>query len=340
MNSYKKWNLKLIKKQLQKVKKINEYDVCMIESMLTETVDTFYIPGNLKKKINVDKYDLNNNIPFIKDLNTFYKKNGKELDSNNQLSPLRSMDYEEVLSFVNDFYKEFDKEWYKIFTPVFEQRKNNIKFSESRSVSMYLQSLDYSYLNICDSQTIDMYYGIVHEYAHTIADRIRYRLSYVDDYPFVELPSLFLELVTNNFITNNYNLDNDVKIYNLSNYKLMLSHASDVINLYSYYSTNPNFNKKEDFIKDACSLLGGDKVYWNHLFTSNLGLERLMYSYPYLIAIELYYIYLNDPEYAKYVLEEIILMDPVDDYQSFLDKYGIHANEHSSEFLLDIKKNY
>lgn len=341
MNDYTSWNLKNFKKQITQSKGIDSFDSSVLSDMLHNEISPFNFNDSFKNVMLLDIKTMYEYQYFMPEIENFAAMRNHHRIDNPLILDSFDFSYKELFEFTREFFKTKDPNWYKIFNLVFNERKNNLQFSDDeydRSYEIYFPSINYNYINIKYDQSIETFFRMVHEYTHAIADRLKYRRSYYNHYPFVELPSLFMELIASDEINSTYiGLNNDVKTYNLASIKTMSRYADDLLTLNDYIINSSVIKEYNDTVKDAMRITGESKEYIEYLLEMS-SVERLMYVIPYLVAIELYYIYKKDPEKAFSILNELIMLDSID-YSKVLEAYDIHLNENTSRFIKHIKKS-
>lgn len=339
MGSYDSWNIKNVKKQMSKVKKCKPVDYDILQDIINQDITPFPSSNNFRLRMQDDRDTIYSYHYFLDSILDFSK-----LDENHKMdNPLYldefSFSPSENIAFVYDFFKTKDKEWFKLFKEIFNERKNNLQFSDSRSLEIYISSLNYNYINICREKTVSDYFAIVHEYTHAIVDRIKFRKSY-NYYPFVELPSLLMELIAKNEVIDTYaGLDNQVRTYFLATLRTILNYSKEISVADLYFSNCEDLKNYNGTLRDFIQITGYDKSYFDE-FIKLTSIERLMYIIPFLTATELYYIYLEDPEKCFYILNAIINLSYSNDYSQVLKSYDIELNQSAEKLVKEIKKGF
>ncbi len=233
------WNKKLIEKQykeaLEKVKTnpIFEYDISFLEALRCEEPFMFE-KRRLFKDFVVDDIGWMNKYPdFHNDIVNFW---GYTDDIPKEIE-LIDLDYNPGILFseVHDFYNHLGGEWKQKFNKVFKERKDNFRRGDLRSYSVYLPGTDYCYINLGENCEVSSFIDLAHEYAHTIADMTYYRDYEDSNYPFIELPPLFMELAFGDWISDSFmGMDEPVNEERLLTIKVMSLYAENIVNFTRY----------------------------------------------------------------------------------------------------------
>lgn len=343
---YRNWNQELISSQLVTLNKLYEEtkdeeilkELISLRNIRKEHIEIFPIEDNFRAQVKEDLEVIKNNSNFLDDIRIFSK-----LDSSITIPSqliVDELDIKEatVLGFAHDFFNHIDKEFGAIFNKIYRERRNNIRFTDIRSFNQYLTTLDYSYINVEKSNTIEEFTSMIHEYMHSIVDKIYYRHDYFSTYPFVEAPSIFMEMISlDELIESFMNFDNDRIIAKTAGTKTILNYSKDIISLTNFYSDMDMIKRRRKTLTDLAKYLNIKKKYARFLLNRTLN-ERFAYTIPFLTAVELYYIYQVDPEYALYLLKQIIRMDYSSDYNKSLKDMDIYLNEHTEEYVSTLNK--
>ena len=231
---------------------------------------------------------------------------------------------EEILDLTNDFYNRQNRKWKTLFGKVFNERRNNLSFSEESDTPMMLHIpyLEYFYISIPKTGDVREECSAVHEYAHAVADLINPRADgmYYKKI-LLEVPSLFMELISCDFFK--------YKSSTPMEYTIRQKQLLDTMILYF----------DEIYEQHSGSKIEEERTY---TLASNLvssGLDRLMYAFSYLVAIELLYIYYNNREKAIHYLDQIIQMQDQDNILEKLAALKITPGEHLNRYQKKLKKS-
>lgn len=343
---YHNWNHELISSQLVTLNKLYEEtkneeilkDLRNLRNLRTEQIEIFPIEDDFRAQVKEDLASIRNYSSFLDDIRAFSKLDAGITIPRQLVVDELNIKEAVALGFAHDFFNHIDKEFGTIFNKLYRERKNNIRFTDIRSFNQYLPTLDYSYINIEKSNTIEEFTSTVHEYMHSIVDKIYYRYDYFSTYPFVEVPSIFMEMISLDELIDSFmNFDNDRVIAKAAGTKTILNYSKDIISLTNFYTDIDMIKRRRRALIDLAKYLNIKKKEARSLLSRTLN-ERFAYTIPFLTAVELYYIYQVDPEYAIYLLKKIIKMDYSDDYNESLKDIGIYLNEHTEEYISTLSK--
>ena len=348
---YNNWNKNKLREQIKSLK--NSYSksptmekamyIEKLESLLNNRPNLFVPEIRFDDQVRVDKEIIRFNesfLPYIKDIAEYNDEfNIKRIPDLNELEIRNTV----LLSFVHDFYNSFDREFSKCFNRIFRERHNNLRMTTNnqegykRNYMDYIPSLHYAYINIYLTNTVEDFTNLVHEYAHTIADQMKYRASY-GRYPFIELlPLLMQEIALDEIIRCFDGLEFEVFKSDAFETKAVLKYAHE-ISIQDNYLTTENANlEKKQFISHLAQLTNNTKTKTERMLHTTLK-EKISYVIPFLAMIELYDQMYKDKEKCIYNIKKIITMDECDDYLKYLDSLGIHIGEHTKDYVEEQKK--
>lgn len=348
---YSDWNKTQLLTQQQDIK--DEYnatknndlliDIDVLESILVKSYEPFITCTSYREKLQDDIDTFIKFEPFFEEVGEFFQQR-KNIPIRDylQLDEL-NVSESELTSFVHDFFLSVDQELFRYFKSVFKERKNNLKFSDERSIHIYLPNYDYSYINVQKTNTMQDYLNIVHEYMHAIVDRIYYRPNDYSNYPFNELASTFIELLVIDMFENMYEFNigyttsqneaNKIK----ANQSLYISTYSKYILLESeYLASIDTLKSKKETIKEIAKITGQKRRTVNDIMSTSL-LEKYSYSIAYITALELFDLYKKDPELCLYKLKQIISMKESENYLIDLYDMDIVLNDNATNYIKSIK---
>ena len=342
---YSTWNDTKLKNQYKTLAKQFEADPSMdlglgmniIEDLRNNSPNTFKNESSVKQQIIRDKRTIDTYAPFIQSIGVFSAHN-EIINSNAGLNNSLNIKSRYITSFLHDFYNSIDREFARYFNRIFKERKNNLRMTPSKkegynkSYSYYIKPLNYAYINIHLTRNIDDFFTIIHEYAHTIADQMKYRPQY-NKYPFIELLPFFLTEIAYDVFIHNWELDKDknhseVRKTDIAMLKQMISYSREIYQESKYIADNSIQGNGEQVLRVNESRLP------RFLNPSAKPLdEKIAYVIPYMTMIELYNMYQEDPERALHTVKNIILADDQEDYYKYLESCDIRLNEHLNEFI-------
>ena len=343
------WNIEFIKKQIRMLKGDmlmkhmkhmpyleNQLDIGVLEALIYEDITPHELLDDFKSQLREDIFNLVNLGNFMMDIDKFSRLN-RFIDKNN-LSDLMYREYnlDEFHEIMNEVFK-IDKTYLKIFNNIYKENKNNLKFTEERCYSIYIDQLKYSYINIELFNNIEDVFNITHEYAHSISDSIRYH-RHSDEYPFVELLPAFIFFITRDELLKNKKLAEDVTNVEATEFCVHNTYARELVKECIYLTGIESNQRRRDVIKYISKKYNKKKTDIMRLFEQST-LEKLVYVIPYLVALELYNEYKFDKESAIYKLNKIITLDDnLEDYYKELKDLNINLNNTSEEYIKDLNK--
>lgn len=347
---YKNWNKNLIRAQINKLESLYKEskdsslldEIEGLKNLLNDNVQIFSLPKSFYHLLKDDISSICLYYDFLSDIEDFSKlsilvhsRDIKPIDEFDNITPSL------IMSFIHDFFNSLDKEFANEFNKIFRERSSNTRFTNSRSYSCYIPTFKYSYMNITKNNTVDDFLNSIHEYSHSVADRIYYRGNY-SFYPFVELLPMFMELLASDYLIEHYlDFEYNVGMAKLAGLKKVIGYAKELSIESAYFADREEILSKGKVVKQISASTGKTKKYVENLFKTP-AIEKFTYTIPYMVIIELYYLYKLDPEYALYLLKVLLKMDPVENYNIFLQDNGIILNEHAKDHtlkLIDSVKN-
>lgn len=336
---YSTWNLKKAKQQRKFLVKNNidgryDIDIELINSIINETVSPFDHSLSLKEKLEYDKEKLDEYAYFMKAIESFYNTTKKfKIGSLWQLS----VPIDDLMTFVNDFFRETFPDWYGLFNSVYKERRNNFRMGKKRSCELYIPGVDYSYIEFKKSSSIEDLFAIVHEYTHTIVDRIKYRESYDEHYPFIELPSITAEMIAKEFVKSYYSkVKGDIRDYFMGFMAAMNNYAKNILMAQKFLDKYSLENEMQ--IKNNLRVFTNYSKIDDEALTDKLQLENICYVVPYIYAIEFYFLYQKDKELFQYNMKKTITMEDGNNYLKEMKKLGLVPNQNINNFIQNIKR--
>lgn len=309
--AYKSWNLIQLSIQLRKVKAMGDkIDEDIIKQLLNDSIipfdnDSYPNTKEFNKAI-LDEYSYY--LPYIQDLSL------KKPFNIPKHSPI-SIPIESQLEFLYEFFSTTTPEWMNLFDSIYKERKKNLKVANSGNYSIYLGSIDYSYISLNKNYEIDDLFNLVHEYTHSIIDRINYRMSYNSHYPFIEIGPLLMECISALLMREYYlDIDSNVEDYLKEILNLIITYSKNIINI-------------NDSI-DTCTIQRNADL-----------MHDISYVIPYIHIFELFYLYLSDKEKWFYTLNRIIEFPPTNNYIEEMKKLGLTPNRFMDRYINDLNNH-
>lgn len=302
--SFNSWNKIKIKKQIKSA--TDNVDKMILKNLLNDVINPFddetYPRTDDANKNIIEEYSI-----FLNDIEKFSLiPKFKNVQQEQVRIPINSQ-----LDFLYDFFSSVTPGWMDIFDKIFKERKSNLRIAKSGNYSVYLSSVDYSYISTNKEYLIDDLFSLVHEYTHAIVDHICFRTDYNSHYPFIELPSLNMELISASLMSEFFiNIDSDITDYLKYIINTIIDYAKRIV------STSKYLKEKGEFPQD---------------FNRSIIID-FSYVIPYLFNFELFFLYKEDKEKWFYILNEIINMKPSDNSLEDIKKLGLIPNSRINEF--------
>ena len=306
---YHSWNKIKIKKQIKSTN--DSVDKTILEHILNGSMipfdDNAYPKTNDANKIIIDECSVFSN--YIEEFSLTPKF--KNVQQEQKRVPINLQ-----LDFLYELFSSVTPEWMGIFNKIFKERKSNLKISSAGNYSVYLSSLDYSYISINKIFLIDDLFSLVHEYTHAIVDHIFYRMEYNSIYPFVELPSLNMELVSATLMSEFFlDIDSDIVSYFKYTINAIIDFAKRIVRISKYLNQSGEFPQ-----------------YFNRSLIIDYS-----YVIPYLFNLELFSLYNEDKEKWFYILMEIINIQPSGNPLEDIKKLGLTPNFKVNEICDELR---
>lgn len=343
---YNNWNKRQLNEQLNlsydlfNISQTEDFAhaIYTLNSLLSNSPNIFPLEQGFDKQVENDQDEIKNNKLFIPSIETFSKLNDMYKKSTIGMLTDRYIPKNILLSYTHDFYHSIDKDLAKYFDKVFKERHNNLRITNKdkagydHNYSYYIPTLKYGYINLHTTDTIADFTGLIHEYAHIIAEQIKFR-SDNSNYPFVELLPLLMEEIATHEIAEEFeDLDQDCANKSALLTKTVLNYSKELISQIDFYNIVDSGLDRKDFIELFREHSNNTIKKSNKIFNISIK-EKLTYVIPYLVMVELYYMYYDDPDKALFILKKLLEMDETDNYLSYLYDSGIHLNEHTKDFV-------
>ena len=238
----------------------------------------------------------------------------------------------DLLEFSLNLLNNINSKWYKELICILNN-KTYFMFNKSKDyfgTTYYSKHLNKYYIEINKFNCISDLFTPIHEFMHVY-------WSYKNINTFYSLESEFLssliEMITNYELNKNLFFDKEIikpqldtldMIYGFINslkirFEILNNNLVSKDNIYNY------LNKKY--------LINKDSMY--DLFSSTLD-ELVCVIISYFIAIELFYIYLDDKDYCFHICDNLIRSN--ESFRDNLDKYNINLTKNSDNYIKYLKK--
>ena len=192
------------------------------------------------------------------------------------------------------------------------------------------------FIDVCYNNTLQDYCSSIHEFGHAISLLTNPNHLETSKFPLVEVDSIFFEMIGNDFVGKHLNLEKDSILNSAYIFNDMLGTAhllSAKLDAFSALTPKELYNKGI-VRRYICRNSIFDKSDVDDVIYTSLC-DYSQYTISYLVAIELYMIYQDNPQFALDLLNRIILLDEQNsiDYFNKLKELGIHPGEHVNEYI-------
>ena len=272
------------------------------------------------------------------------------IDIPNYFIPTIDLSNKEMMEMVHDFYKNAtDKRTYEIFMFYWNQRRRNLHFiskspNNEYASTFYLPHSKEAFVQIELKHEFQDIPTIVHEYGHLIQFFLNYNANmFLKNHMYGEIVSMFFE-----FISAEYFAKDDLEEKGIITQAEMLDDQLDSNELLvhelnileklrlEYYENKNDLRRK---IKDLLRRYDNEKL--TELFLRYSPASDYPYTIGFLVAANLFMIYINDPDKAFYLLYKLISINLKLDsnkYYEELNKLGICEIEGLHNYSAYIKR--
>lgn len=339
------WNYKIIKQQekiyLEAVKNNNDRLIAaeleQLKSIKTDSLSLYDKSGSFEEQMNDDIIALKENSSFIKDIKHF-----RNIGRSIPIKGFQEMNYiymkeKFIFEFMRDFFYYISNDYGKIFDEISSNRRDNFRFSKSQSYSIYFSYINYYYINCERTHDLRDILACIHEYSHIITAKISSNNLSLP-YQLNELLPLLMEVLALQYINDQYEgFEEDSLTYIKSLVDNMIIYCDEIIASKFFFQNIQTPLEKKVAITNLKKLLGINFCKYNKLF-ERLNYERFVYSVPFLLVIELSFLFGVDPQKTLYHIDKLIHFEDGQRLKYKLEKMSININEHSESFLSLIKK--
>ena len=347
MGKYNEWNrqqlLKYYNDAIQLWIDSNNTDevalrtIATLDKLIKGPTPPFISPESVQAKIYQDRMFLLKDQKFIKDIEEFHKLQHTLKSKRKLILDEKDISNSLLLSVTHDFYNSLDQDIAKHFNKLFKDRRENLKFTDKPSESYFLPSFGTGYINLQRDYTISDFIFLIHEYAHLIQDRIKYRDSFLN-YPFNEMLPILMEMLALDFIEESFeDFEEDAKTIKISRMKTNLKYASEILKEYQYIHTVDTTKRTRDMIADIATSTNLSKRDAYKLINMSAE-QKLTYLIPTILDIELYYLFYFDRDRCIDLIYKLIGVDNID-YRKYIKDSGIVLNQHSKQYIKEIKRD-
>ncbi len=247
-----------------------------------------------------------------------------------------------IVTLTTDFYNQFKGIFSSTYNRLAASFKDRLYFKKSCEGELYggntfqVYNTDEIFIEVIKGNTIQDYISHIHESSHGITCKLNPNIMYDwGKYCLIEVDSLFFEMIGTDYVSKRKHVDSDCCNLKKITFKDHLYSAEIIcskIEMYNNLSKKDlrNINTVKNYYMDE---IGYDEILTNDAMYSYIE-EYMHYIISYLIAIELYFVYLQDQEKALKLLKKIILLKGLDNisYLNAVRKMGIEPTANVKEY--------
>ena len=276
------------------------------------------------------------------DLENFYNiANGIFIYPKEQLN-LINFTKDDLTTLTHDFYKSLGGNLYHTFMKHFQEKDNHLSFQKykisqnSRALTIPLMYLDEYFIKIYQSHTINDLLDTVHEYGHVITISNNYRYN-IDNY-WSEIIPVLMELLMLDFY---YDLtkDNNIYLYAMGTHNIIVDQSCSIVDLIDIIKTEKEKFKNAFELRKAVNELDLSEEDLD-LCIKYINDEAYYYLPAYMMALELYKSYQNDPKKTLYIIDKMLkfkLINLKEEHEKLIS-LGINANASIKEYEEELKQ--
>ena len=203
----------------------------------------------------------------------------------------------EMVDILFDFFQELDKNWFNIFYKLYTD-DNYIAFSELPSFSMYFTKPQAWICNVHGSDTIMECSDLAHEFGHGIQDVIaKQKTVYSPDTVLVEMFPMLMQRLFLDYLKKHGIEEEQCDLALMTTFNSIVNEASSLITKLEITALIPNMsnarNLKRVLSREFETPMTTEEL--SELFAISAKRE-IHYVLPYIVANNLYQVYLKDPE--------------------------------------------
>lgn len=274
--------------------------------------------------------------PYIRRINEF----GESISVNpNEDLPRINTDTNRILTVSRDFYDSIDGVFGRTYSSLEGRLDKTLHIrklspnivTNGQTYSVY--KTDITFIELGVNQTTQDYVSAIHEFGHGISCAINPMAMYdYNKYCFIELESLFFELLGLDYLSDNLDLSKDtfdISMQVLKDYIYSARLICSKLDMYNTLGANQVYNKRiiSKFLTDE---FGYSSVGIKDVLRTRIR-DYFHYIISYLTAIELYMIYQCDKTLALDLLYKIISSE---------QSYAIEYLNHVKQLGLEPGKNF
>ncbi|MBQ3021521.1 MAG: hypothetical protein IJD92_04800 [Bacilli bacterium] len=325
-----KWNEPQMKKQINYLTNIllDNPNNAMAKhdlEILKELLRSFKFEKSIEYTVEDDKEDIKQIKEYKNIISKLYELANKneDIDENIEFKKINHTE-EYIVNFTKNLLEFISPKWY---SEIISNNTTSINFTNSNYVC-YLPYIDKFYVSLSKDNTInDLFYSI-HEFSHIYTYKLNPNIDKKIEKEFLSILSELIlahEMKKRNFHKEEvikYEFDNFIQLLNYVNIYVLRKHIS-----------NYDIKEKEK-IKIIEELSDLNKKDIKQIYKDSI---IYFYSYiiSYLIAIELFYIYLEDEKKCFKICDDILKNN---DLENTLNTNNINLLENTDNYIKTLKK--
>lgn len=237
---------------------------------------------------------------------------------------------EDIFYFTCDNLYKIDKNWGKTLEPYIFSNYTDIKKGNGNNTS-YLGYLNKFFISLSKNNNISDFITPTHEYLH-----VYHTLLNNKSYETIEAEFLsFLgEFITSYEIYKNGLYSKEIIKANMENYITFINYLKSILMKRETIFDEIKSNKKIQYIYDTFELY---KTDIKNIYTIDLN-YNYTYSISYILALELFELYLKDKEKCIYISENIIKSNKP--FEDKIKENKIELLTNDDKFIKQLKKEY
>ncbi len=249
----------------------------------------------------------------------------------------------QIIKVSDQFYKQFKGQISSLYggirktfndTVHFRKLTSNVK-EAGQTYSVYGTDISFFEIGYCGN--LQDYVSSIHEFAHGIACKTKpERIWNTENYCFIELESLFFELLGTEYIGNVLKKQKDafdISMQIFRDYVYSAQLLTIKLDMYSIHD-RLNLNDKRFTKKYLSNDVGLNKIGIKDVMNTYMR-DNMHYIISYLTAIELYLIYKNNPDMALDLLFKVIEYDTCNnkEYLDYVKSLGIEPGKNIDVYI-------
>ena len=253
---------------------------------------------------------------------------------------------DEIVSMMYDFYNTMPDKLKEAFINNFEKIKTHVKFENPGSYdyaygyTITIPSIKENFMSIQKCGGVSDIFTAIHEMGHSIFSDLNLKSKFSINGYKLELFPETLELIAGDYLEKYYG--DDARKIITGSHGLRIIENNSWINFMNLLQLEREFGGKYKSAKDIINA-GEIAGYSRNEVSSICNLEmfpEMHEQLSYIFAIELYYLYKEDPEKFEDVIIKISNFNNDDavDTINYIETLGIIPNKHSNEFHNSMKE--